>query len=83
MSPGRSGLIGAGTAGQRMLNPNGALQRLGPWRVTARTWAYSENGCPVIQGSEIGTATVGAGAFFVDQTIELSENVGPVASSNW
>ena len=34
-----AGVIGAGTADQRMLKPNAALQDCGPLRVTARTCA--------------------------------------------
>ena len=66
-----------------MLKPNAALQGPEPRFVTARTWAYSEYGLPVIQGSEIGTATVGIRRLVADQTIELSEKLGPVESSNW
>jgi hypothetical protein len=42
-----------------MLKPKGALHLETPVRVTARTWAQSAYGEPVIQGRRTGIATVG------------------------
>ena len=74
-------MTGAGTADQRMLNPNGALQAVTPRRVSARTCAKSEYGLPVIQGSEIGTETAGLFSPLLDQTMPLSEKFLLVESS--
>src|SRR5262245_10770214 len=82
--PEYSGVSRCGTAVQRMLKPNGVLQRVTPPGVRARTCAYSANGCPFIQGSAIGSATTGVRSALlscvVDQTRLLSSKVLLVAS---
>ncbi len=65
--------MGAGTLGQRMLNPNEELQRVGPAAVTARTRAYSAYGCPVNHGSATSTESAGTltGAIIVGVVVPV------------
>ncbi len=65
-----------------MLNPNGALHFVVPFRVTARTCAQRAYGVPVIQGSARGIATAGALRSLFVQIRLASANVLRVASSN-
>jgi hypothetical protein len=78
--------VGLGTACgidvHRVLKPYGALQAETPLRVTARTWAQSAYGEPVIHGSATGMAVVGIFSLVSDQISELSEKLLRVASSN-
>src|SRR5581483_690369 len=86
ISPGRSGVRCSATAPGPMLNPNGALHRVVPRTVLARTRTYSAYGSPVIHGRAIGTVTAGTlsgpGREVVDQTIVRSSKVLLVASWN-
>jgi len=65
-----------------MSKPYGALQRVAPLRLKARTWAQRAYGEPVIHGSATGIAVVGVFSESLRQTIDDSANLLFVASSN-